>query len=81
MYRGEGLHGHGVAMATPKEEENLNNWYNFICSYPINILFGYSKQFCCFKGRCYCTNIDNMFSLMSIMDKFKFLQLYKAELL
>jgi len=49
--RGDSLHSYGVALATPKEEEKLENWYRFICSCPINILFGYFKQFCWFKER------------------------------
>jgi len=52
--RGDSFHSYGVALATPKEEEKLENWYKFICSYSINILFGYSKQFCWFKERWYC---------------------------
>jgi len=37
----------------PKEKNILNNWYSFVCSYSINILLDYFKQFCWFKeGRC-----------------------------
>jgi len=33
--RGDSLHSYGIALATPKEEEKLENWYRFICSYPL----------------------------------------------
>ena len=32
-----------------KEKQILNNLYSFVCNYPINILFGYIKEFCRFK--------------------------------
>jgi len=56
--------GRMASYATPKEgKKNLNKWYSLICSYPINMLVGYQKQFCWFKGTWYYTNIDNIFSL------------------